>query len=305
MTAITANISTDISVNTMDIEKIKKELSVKGFCIVPGVLTQDEVEKCLGWFRDWQKSIPDHDYQHSKLSPHGIYKFHQAGHQRHAWFIRTRKRVREVFEGLWDTKNLVVSFDGSCYIPKELKKKDKIWTHTDQGPGKKGLQCIQGYVSLTTNKERTFVCYEGTHHIHEKYFADHGMKKGGDWQLIEHSVVDAMQNYKRVNNVPAGSLVLWDSRVFHQNQYGKPGSEERIVQYVCYLPKNHPKNTMAMRTKRAKYFKEIRTTSHWPCPIKVNGLQGRTFGNEKLRINYDALRKPQLDDMMDEIKKLL
>lgn len=83
------------------------------------------------------------------------------------------------------------------------------------------------------------------------------------------------------------------------------GSEERIVQYVCYLPKNHEKNTMAMRKKRRKYFNERRTTSHWPCPIKVNGKQGRNFGNERLVIDYDALRAPKLDDMMEEIEQLL
>ena len=289
----------------MDISQIKSELDHKGYVVVPCVLNREEVDKCLDWFGDWQKSIPDHDYQHDKLSPHGIYKFHQAGHQRHSWYIRTRPAVREVFEGLWDTKDLVVSFDGSCYIPKDMKKKDNIWTHTDQAPCKKGLHCIQGYVALTTNEERTFVCYEGTHNIHEKYFADKGIEKGGDWQVIDKGTVGALHEYKRVVRVEAGSLVLWDSRVFHQNQYGNPGSEERIVQYVCYLPKNHVKNTLSIRAKRQKYFKERRTTSHWPCPINVNGLQGRTFGNERLKINYDTLRKPDLDDMMDDIKKLL
>ena len=289
----------------MDISQIKSELDHKGYVVVPCVLNREEVDKCLNWFGDWQKSIPDHDYQHDKLSPHGIYKFYQAGHQRHSWYIRTRPAVREVFEGLWDTKDLVVSFDGSCYIPKDMKKKDNIWTHTDQAPCKKGLHCIQGYVALTTNEERTFVCYEGTHNIHEKYFADKGIEKGGDWQVIDKGTVGALHEYKRVVRVEAGSLVLWDSRVFHQNQYGNPGSEERIVQYVCYLPKNHVKNTLSIRAKRQKYFKERRTTSHWPCPINVNGLQGRTFGNERLKINYDTLRKPDLDDMMDDIKKLL
>ena len=109
----------------MDISQIKSELDRKGFVVVPGVLAKDEIDKCLDLFRDWQQSIPDHDYQHNKLSPHGIYKFHQAGHQRHSWYIRTRPAVREVFEGLWGTKELIVSFDGSCYIPKDLKKKEK------------------------------------------------------------------------------------------------------------------------------------------------------------------------------------
>ena len=49
--------------------------------------------------------------------------------------------------------------------------------------------------------------------------------------------------------VPAGALVIWESRVFHQNQYGTPESEERLVQYVCYLPRNHPKNTNSMTLK--------------------------------------------------------
>ena len=68
--------------------------------------------------------------------------------------------------------------------------------------------------------------------------------------------------------------------------------------------KNHPKYTRNEK-KRKKYFEERRTTSHWPCPIKVNGKQGRNFGNERLRINYENLRKPDLADMMDEINRLL
>ena len=36
----------------------------------------------------------------------------------------------------------------------------------------------------------------------------------------------------------AGSLVLWDSRTFHQNQYGVQDEGERIVQYVCYMPRD-------------------------------------------------------------------
>ena len=88
-------------------------------------------------------------------------------------------------------------------------------------------------------------------------------------------------------NVPAGSLVLWDSRTFHQNQFGFPSEEERIVQYVCYLPKNHVKNTISNQSKRLKYFNERRTTTHWPCPVKVNSKQARTFGNQNFVIDYE------------------
>ena len=117
-----------------------------------------------------------------------------------------------------------------------------------------------------------------------KYFEEKGIKSKSNWHLIDHDVLATMRESKRILKVPAGSLVIWDSRSFHQNQYGEPESEKRMVQYVCYFPKNHKNNTPAIQKKRRKYFEERRTTSHWPAPIKVNGKQGRTFGdNSKIK----------------------
>ena len=100
-------------------------------------------------------------------------------------------------------------------------------------------------------------------------------------------------------------MAIWDSRVFHQNQYGKPNSEERYVQYVCYLPKDHPKNTVTMIEKRRKYYNERRTTSHWPVPVRVNGLQPQTFEDPERSIDYNKLEPPYLDDLEEEIYKII
>ena len=78
-----------------------------------------------------------------------------------------------------------------------------------------------------------------------------------------------------------------------------------MTQYVCYLKRNHEKNTEAMTKKRVKYFKERRTTTHWPAPIRVNGLQPRTYGMTERTIDYEQLIEPKLDDLMDKIIKLL
>lgn len=284
---------------------IQKELTEKGYCIIPNILTEDEIVKAKSMVKEWQSTIYNHDEIHSKISPHGIYKFHEVGHQRHAWYIRTRPQVQDVFKYLWNTNDLIVSYDGSCYIPKSNKQKDNIWTHTDQAPNSKELQCYQGFVSLTHNKERTLVVYEGSHILHDKYFSDRNIVSSNNWQLIDKEVVNAMSENKRVLEVPAGSLVLWDSRTFHQNQYGAPESEERIVQYVCYLPKSHIKNTKANRVKRLRYFIEKRTTSHWPCPVHVNGKQPQTYGDKSKLIDYLQLSKPYLEDIIEDIGKLL
>lgn len=289
----------------MNFDEIKSNLLEKGYVVIPQILSPEEIQEAKNMFFQWKDTLPNHDRIHYKTDPHGIYKTLEAGHQRHAWFIRTRPKVQDVFKKLWDTQELIVSFDGNCYIPKALQKKDNIWTHTDQAPCDSGLKCYQGLVTLTENRERTLVVYEGSHLLHQPYFEERGISHKNNWNLIEPEYLEDIQDRKHVLHIPAGSLVIWDSRTFHQNQYGKPGSEERLVQYVCYFPKNHAKNTIAMQGKRKKYFDARRTTSHWPAPIYVNGLQPRNYGDSSLKIDYSILPEPNLEDLQPEIEKLL
>jgi ectoine hydroxylase-related dioxygenase (phytanoyl-CoA dioxygenase family) len=280
------------------------ELAENGYCVIENVLTAEEVETSIKYFREWFSSHPQIAGLHSKISPHGIFKYHEVGQQRHAWYIRTRPNVQNVFKNIWKTDEVVVSFDGCCYIPADCKKKDGVWTHTDQAPTKKGLKCIQGFVALTDNTERTLVVYEGSHKLHEEYAKEYNLTSTKDWLLIEQNYLDKISDKKRVLNIKAGSLVLWDSRTFHQNQYGaKDNNEERIVQYVSYLPRCNL--TKKMLEKRQKYFADKRTTSHWAYPVKVNGQQPQNYGNALLKINYSELVAPKLEDLIEDINKIL
>lgn len=280
------------------------ELAENGYCVIENVLTAEEVANSIEYFREWFSSHPQIAELHNKISPHGIIKYHEVGQQKHAWYIRTRPNVQNVFKNIWKTDEVVVSFDGGCYIPADCKKKDNVWTHTDQAPTKKGLKCIQGFVALTDNTERTLVVYEGSHKLHEEYAKEYNLTSTKDWLLIEQNYLDKISDKKRVLNVKAGSLVLWDSRTFHQNQYGaKDNNEERIVQYVSYLPRCNL--TKKMLEKRQKYFADKRTTSHWAYPVKVNGLQPQNYGNALLKINYSELVAPKLEDLIEDITKIL
>ena len=289
----------------MNNETIKSELKTKGYVIIPGVLNNDEIDEYKNLHKLWRGTIKDHDKFHNSVDPHGIYKFWEVGQQRFAWKIRTNPKVQAIFKYLWNCDKLITSFDGSCYISKDTSKIDKLWTHTDQAPNRDGLECYQGLVALTSNKERTLVVYETSHIIHQLHFKSKGIKSSKNWHLIDKETLDSMCSLKRVLNIPAGALVLWDSRTFHQNQYGEPNSEERLVQYVCYLPDSHKKNTESMKTKRLKYFYDRRTTSHWPTPISVNGLQPQTYGDKSKIIDYSKLVPPQLEDLQDTIMELL
>ena len=289
----------------MNISQIKTNLNEKGYVVIPNIMNAAEVESAKEMFFAWKSQVPNHDLIHYKCDPHGIYKYLQVGHQRHAWYIRTRPAIQDIFKELWNTDELIVSFDGCCYIPKYLRKKDQIWTHTDQESNNSSLKCFQAYVALTENKERTIVVYEGSHLKHEAYFAERGIKSSKKWNLIDHDYLETIADTKRVLHVPAGAMVIWDSRTFHQNQYGEPDSEERLVQYVCYLPKDHKDNKPKMIQKRRLYFDTKRTTSHWPAPINVNALQPRNYGDNSSKIDYENLNEPDLGDMIDDINKLL
>lgn len=292
-------------VETILLSKYFRELEEKGFTIIPSALTSEEIELAKNMFYDWENSVENLEKMHDTIDPHGIFKFHEVGHQEFAWFIRTRPKIIRIFKKLWQTDSLVVSFDGACHIPKKFSKRDKIWTHTDQSPKCVGLNCYQSFVALTDNSERTLVVYESSHLLHEKYFKDRNICDSKNWHLIDHDYLEKIKDLKRVLKVNAGDLVIWDSRTFHQNQYGAPDSEERIVQYVCYLPKNDEKNTETQKIKREKYFLERRTTSHWPYPIKVNSLQPQTYGDNRRLIDYSKLKPPNLEKYMDVIKTLI
>ena len=284
-----------------------EQLKYKGYTIIPDILSNKEVEIATNLFKDWQKTIKNHDQIHNVCDPHGIYKYLEVGHQEHAWFIRTRPKVKQAFEALWKTDNLVVSFDGACWISKNSKKKDNFWCHSDQSPLIDKFICAQGFVSLTDNKHKSLVIWENTHKIHSKYLKS--VKKNQDlksnWQKIPPEHEKHLRPLRKVLQVKAGSLVLWDSRLFHQNQYGTNNNEERLVQYVCMLPRDNKLNNSNLQNKRKNYFNKRRTTTHWPYPIKVNSLQPRNYGNKELIIDYQNLKKPDLNKYLNEIQNLI
>jgi hypothetical protein len=298
----------------MDIDRIKRDLAADGYSVVRGVLSGEEVAEYLADMRAWQATVPNYKAIHRTVDPHGIHKYHYAGHTRAAWKIRLNMKLRRLFAGLWDVEDaengLVVGFEGSCYIPPECTKEDSVWTHSDQSPSVEGVACYQAFAALTSNKKRTFVVYSGTHLEHRTYFESKGVLSTVPvpWQRCDSAdIVSRFASRKRVVEVEAGDVVVWDSRTFHQNQYGAPPNvaggevgEERAVQYVCYMPKAGARNSRAMQAKRLAYYGERRTTTHWPYPIRVHPLQP-----PHRMIDYGSMEMPDLDDLDQKIRKLL
>jgi ectoine hydroxylase-related dioxygenase (phytanoyl-CoA dioxygenase family) len=283
-----------------------KELEENGYTIIHNVYNNEEIEEYKREFFDWYKNTKDVEKLHQVIHGNGIFKYFEIGHQRFTWLARTNPKIINIFKQLWNSDELVTGFDGCCYYPSDYKGKEIYWTHTDQSSHKKGRHCYQSFLSLTNNNERSLIIYKGSHLLHEHYFKTLNIDAPRDWCVLDKNYVSNLEDRKINVKVSAGDLVVWDSRTFHQNTCGDSNcNEERLVQYLCYLPKNNIKNDKIQQNLRREYFEERYTTSHWPYPITNVPLQPYYNQGNKITIDYASLPKPKLDDLKEEIEKLL
>jgi hypothetical protein len=296
---------------TYDISSYKDALKKNGYTIIPNVYNNKEINEYIDLFNKWHNDVPNLTDLHSLIDYNGIYKHHQVGHQRFAWLARTNPKILNIFKQLWDTEELVSGFDGCCHYPSDYKNEDYYWIHTDQSSRKKGLSCYQSFLSLTNNSERTLVLYSGSHLLHKDYFEKMEIDEPHNWHVIDKSYFNsALEATKIKLQVKAGDLVIWDSRTFHQNSCGPEDCvEERLIQYLCYLPRQHEDNTEKQNKMRRKFYEKLRTTSHWPYPMNAVPEQANFYNHynpeNEIYIDYESLPKPDLNDMKEEIEKLL
>ena len=82
-------------VETILLSKYFRELEEKGFTIIPSALTSEEIELAKTMFYDWENSVENLEKMHDTIDPHGIFKFHEVGHQEFAWFIELVPKLLE------------------------------------------------------------------------------------------------------------------------------------------------------------------------------------------------------------------
>lgn len=295
---------------------LRRSLKHNGFAVINNVLDQTEVKTGQELFHKWYKSDEQIARLHPKLSTRGIFKHFGIGGSTFLWFTRTQDNVASVYRaahGLSDNERMITSLDGACYIPREWKNKDafpsRSFVHTDQKPADDSF-CVQGYVAYTDNPSngRTTIFYRGSHKLFNDYYAefkDQAAKKK-QWNKIDIPFLQRPEiEWRRLSvTVPAGSMCVWDSKTFHSTKYGSI-HHERLVAYVCMLPK--ALDTDKMSKKRKKYASIGRTTSHWPIPIGVNGEHPhpRVYKKDDVRLDYDNLPLPGFNKFAKKARMLL
>lgn len=232
-----------------------------------------------------------------------------VGHFETSWKIRQNKKVAKVFSKIHKCKEdeLLVSFDGlSLHLPPEDTKRGWYrgtnWFYTDQSPLKPEL-CIQGMVTLNdvNDNDATLAVLEGSHKYHNEFFKSNGLSVKSDWyklnkDLNEISYFEHKGCEMKCIKATKGSLILWNSKTFHQAieaQKIRNQKNTRAVIYVCMTPRSWTTETTLKRKRIA--FKERRTTNHWPHRPKMFPLKPQTYGKELP--NIKILPEPTLAEL--------
>eukprot|EP00455_Lapot_gusevi_P031170 TRINITY_DN3368_c0_g1_i3.p1 TRINITY_DN3368_c0_g1~~TRINITY_DN3368_c0_g1_i3.p1 ORF type:complete len:340 (+),score=32.95 TRINITY_DN3368_c0_g1_i3:67-1086(+) len=304
-------------------DELLRPLVEKGWVVIPGVLNQEQVAAALDGFYSWFENFGtgfdrnDPETWNSKTMPaniHGIYQHYSIGQTQFVWDIRQNPAVKSVFERLWNTDDLRVSFDGASFMPPVKRGAEKPWLHSDSG-SEAGV-CVQGLVNLFPcgPSDGGLVALEGSHRLHARLFGPKGpfANNRDNWRrFTDEDIEKHYSGCTRVKvNCEPGDMVLWDSRTVHMGSRPFRRSEEekevppaRAAVYVCMTPAvwQTPKD----RQNRRVWFEQGRMTTHWPYRCKLFPVNPRTYGDMS-KIERFSFRppKPQLTQLGRELAGL-
>jgi ectoine hydroxylase-related dioxygenase (phytanoyl-CoA dioxygenase family) len=304
------NISYEYDKYVCDVNDIINTINKYGVAIIPNVLNERECDNIVNGFwnyfehitKQWNTPISRNNIttwnQIYNLYPKHSMLFQNwgIGQSQVCWDVRQNQKIIDIFSQLWKCNNedLLVSFDGASFnIPPEYTNKGwhkNNWFHSDQSYTRNNLECIQSWVTgLDVNEgDATLAIMESSNKYHEEFAKHYKITDKSDWYKLndeqELFYLNKGCSYKKIK-CPKGSLVLWDSRTIHcgsEPMKNRLKDNFRAVVYVCYLPRHLCDNKNLI--KKQKAFKELRTTNHYPCKIKLFPKLPYTYGKPLMAI---------------------
>eukprot|EP01059_Diplonema_ambulator_P017752 TRINITY_DN29818_c0_g1_i1.p1 TRINITY_DN29818_c0_g1~~TRINITY_DN29818_c0_g1_i1.p1 ORF type:complete len:255 (+),score=34.44 TRINITY_DN29818_c0_g1_i1:88-765(+) len=112
-----------------------------------------------------------------------------------------------------------------------------------QGPGLTRWRPIQSVVTLTDHygsESGGLKVIKGFHTKMADFFGkkptDNPPSSGGEFYRMNSKSYDILQKQCQPINAPAGSLIIWDTRVPHSTCHALAGCDTREVLYSCMIP---------------------------------------------------------------------
>jgi hypothetical protein len=274
--------------------KLKTILDTLGFAIVSDVLAADELEFVERQFADDLRGIIDVDRSTApeKVRPlledpvHNWPLSHVSigtkfasdyglPHGRAAWYCRSHPQVKRVFESLFGTPNLCVGMDNVFFnnepsVPgTNAASQQALWPHADQNsrlePNGK-WECYQGvvYVWPANDDTSATVVWPRSHRVVYPQLMASKFFPGNFCSMSKEDYADFAVNARRIP-VPAGAMLLWNSKTLHQGWTGGA----RLAFPVCFEPRRG--GAQRCWNRRSSAFSRgarRRTGPHWVDRIR-------------------------------------
>ncbi len=256
-----------------------RQLKDQGYAVIPGVLQPEEadayVERVWEWLRRLSKRIDRNDpatwtreygWPHT-LRAAGVIHYHNVGHEQFVWDLRSDPRICDVYANVWNTDELIVSYDGMYIHTPQMERSAVDWEHTNQKPDDVGPS-YQGLINLIDSDEEDscFVVRPKSHLLYDEFLE-------GPGKDLKH-FYGLAQEYKQWYDdrsclpvrvaAPKGSFVIWDSRCIHANSTSQLDIDRkfRMCVYVAMVPRSFADNS-ALK-KREEFFENGIMSGHRP-----------------------------------------
>eukprot|EP00746_Dinoflagellata_sp_MGD_P101291 gnl/MRDRNA2_/MRDRNA2_41258_c0_seq1.p1 gnl/MRDRNA2_/MRDRNA2_41258_c0~~gnl/MRDRNA2_/MRDRNA2_41258_c0_seq1.p1 ORF type:complete len:489 (+),score=87.07 gnl/MRDRNA2_/MRDRNA2_41258_c0_seq1:166-1632(+) len=237
----------------------------------------------------------------SELGSEGRCALRGIPHGKFAWECRLLDNVRTCFEVLHRSTNLVTGLDMPFFLPHcaPSARNNRIWPHVDHNEQFKtneepGLstadwQCYQSVLYIwpaTEENASTTVVWPGSHQeTYRRIMEDSACPTNTHFvQLsrlsapVQAELIAEWQVRARRVPVPAGALLIWNSRLIHQGWTGGP----RLAQPICWEPRE--RRSQAAWKRKLRYCALGLPTSHWASL----GMMHNAVAGAKLRHMHEV-----------------
>jgi len=205
--------------------------------------------------------------------------------------------IEETYYPLGKSSFMLPFIDRICYrLPDVIRQEGGLQLHLDRRPpstrgdlrcfdGTKKYRPIQGFITLTDhygNSSGGLKVVKGFHNEFENYFDGHECTdKSGEFYRMHNKAHAKLQAQCKAIPAPAGSLVIWDSRLPHSTCDTLSGYDSREVIYMSYLP-NIDVNKKYWINQRNNFINNI--VPHAAASVKNSDYTkiDRTYSTEEL-----------------------
>ena len=237
-------------------------------------------------------------------------------HEKFMWDARMEPGVVDTFAKIWETDELLVSYDSLniTFPGREDKPARAPWPHIDQSPFKRGMHCIQGIINLSHAgpEDGSLICLPRSHGFNDEFFDSQTDPESWDkidWRRFSEKEMEWWTK-KGLSPIKVaaepGDLIVWDSRTVHWG--GEPTEKSDVIRtviYASYSPAE--KATKEAIEEKRRVFAAYGATTHWAHDNIFLRPQVARFpdGTIDPKDRKEPLEKPDMSERMQKLAGLM